>query len=525
MSVPSNLFHNQWINHYNHKDDDEAKRPRDITPVNIPSKQYVFDHIKESVSCRVEHEGQRQENVDCNIIITAPHDFATSSILSTVRIIGQYQTMINLDVTNINDRSTTEHQVFNMSNSAQSVKLFYCSLPPETLTHLIQQISDCNTIRKIQFHSMDLRPISSLVLANKTQLLCLHLKEAKMTQELIKHVCQQVGQLNHLEYLNMSKIHIAQIDLNLKNNAKLKEVDLSHTHMSRKQSIDLFGQINELNFIHKIKLSENNLAGCLSNFLPDPHPGLPELTDLDLASTAFNREDLLHLSKVTKNNKLPKLEFLDLSKNTLTGCLLTFLADPHPGLSELCYLYLNTTALNKGDLHHLSTITQNNKLPKLYWLQLSYNKMTGCLSSFLSVTHPGLPKLKKLDLISTDLNKEDLQHLADLMKAGKFPQLKVLDLDRALLGKRNELGPLTKLLGNCVKYHNTGLMISLKENNLSVQFQKKLADICAGTNVFPVLLESESTEKIRSKLEKIKNKVSCDQFYLNFILSQKRGQN
>ena len=66
---------------------------------------------------------------------------------------------------------------------------------------------------------------------------------------------------------------------------------------------------------------------------------------------------------------------LNLSQNTLTGCLSSFLPDAHPGLPQLGCLYLKGTALNKDDLHHLKHLLQDSKLPKLYVLHLEGNEL------------------------------------------------------------------------------------------------------------------------------------------------------
>ena len=73
-----------------------------------------------------------------------------------------------------------------------------------------------------------------------------------------------------------------------------------------------------------LNLSGNTLTGCLSSFLPDSHPGLPQLKKLDLGYTALKKEDLQQLLYITQHSKLPKLEELYLSGNTLTGYLSSF---------------------------------------------------------------------------------------------------------------------------------------------------------------------------------------------------------
>ena len=162
------------------------------------------------------------------------------------------------------------------------------------------------------------------------------------------------------------------------------------------------------------------------------------------------------------------LSKLDLSNNTLTGCLTSFLPDPHPELPELEHLHLVDTALNKEDLCHLLSMAY--KLPKLYSLNLSRNTLTGCLSSFLSDQHPGLPELKELHLELTRLNKDDLQHLTRLIQTHKLHALKELDLDDNNF--REIETDVEHLIETCVNYHLRWL--GMQGNNLSDSFREEL---------------------------------------------------
>ena len=459
--------------------------------------------MEEAVDCVIKHEEQKQGYEECSITIKSPDKLITKSLLLTIPSFGHYQTVNYLDLTNVRCDDVEEFEVFNISKNAQSIILQNCSLPPETLNHLIQQISHCNTISLIQ---TDLRPVSSFILTN--QIAHLNLDDTKMSAKRVRKVCQQITHLSNLEYLHLSQINLAAIDLDLRNMRKLKWLDLSDTRMSREQCIDVFGQINNLPSLCDIDMSSNNLTRCLSSFLPDPHPGLPKLKWIYLKNTSLHTDDLLHLSNIMKLNKLPKLLKLDLSYNTLTGCISKLLPDCHQGFPRLYLLYLKSTALSKEDLQHFSNITRSNKLPKLQFLNLSQNTLSGCLSSIIPDPHQGLPALRGLYLQSTALNEEDLQHLTNIMRACKLPRLEAIHLDHALHKIKDELGQLTNVLQTCVDCHKTRLTISLKNNNLPAQFRKEMVEPCAGTLVHPIFKESESTKKISTDPVKAADDVS-----------------
>ena len=423
----------------------------------------------------------------------------------------------------------SETDGFNLSENAQSLVLKSCRLPAQPLNRLMQKLSECNTICKIDLWNTSLEDLSPLTLRNKTSLTHLNLNKTKMSTELCKRICQQLTNITHLQYLSMAENDLSHISnftlskalrylnlqnikmsaelcqgilqqvtsiadlehLNMSNNdlshvskftlsnkKTLKYLNLENTHMSLTlyysiclQLTDLeslkqffvsredscykickdplpkcflsdkhlpthvcrhvLRQINRFSNLHDIEIIGSPLIGCLSSFLTDPHPGLPELKELTLKRTALHKEDLQHLFSIIQSNKLPTLWKLDLSNNTLTGCLSAFLPDPHPGLPKLTFLYLKQTDLNKDDLQHLLSVTY--KLPKLHELDLSGYTLTGCLSSFLTDPHPGLHEPKALNLRGTALNKDDLQHLSHITQSNKLPKLWGLDLSENTL--------------------------------------------------------------------------------------------
>ena len=216
----------------------------------------------------------------------------------------------------------------------------------------------------------------------------------------------------------LPNLHILDID-----NARLTKQDLHH----------LLGIAHKLPKLLILRLSHYTLTGCMSSFLPDPYPGLPELTELWLPNTSLNKDDLQHLLKIIMINKLPRLRWLDLSLNNLRGCLTSFLPDSHSRLPELEELYVTNAALTEEDLKHLLHIIY--KLPKLRYLYLSVSTLTGCLSNFLPDPYMGLMSLEVLYLDNTALNKEDMQHLSKITQCDKLPSLEQLNLSSNNLKK------------------------------------------------------------------------------------------
>ena len=363
LPVPKDLLHNQWINYYDHSEG----LIKDTSPVYVPSRWYQFHQMQAKVSCKIQHGDT--DVPECTISIIEPHITVTKDLLSICHRICQHQAVRNLHLFKVKCEDLPESHVFTISKNTESMEITFCILPAEILSHLMQQIKECSALRVLN----------------------------------------------------------------------------------------------------------------LSSMVPHLHQGLPELETLKLRSTGLNKEDLQHLSCITQSNKLPKLKILDLSWNTLTGCLTSFLPDPHPGLLELRESELAKTKLNKEDLQHLSHITQYNKLPSLQCLDLSFHTLTGCLTSFLPDPHPGLPELEKLDLNHTALNKEDLEHLTRLIQTHKLPGLKHLNLIGNRLSEMET--DFEHLIEACVTHHQREVKLSLWVTRLSGSFVKKWKQRCAGTKI------------------------------------------
>ena len=371
----------------------------------------------------------------------------------------------------------------------------------ELYKSVFEQLTDITHLEYLSMAENDLSQVSMFTLNNKKSLRYLDLENTKMSAELCRSICEQLTHITHLEHLNMSENDLSLVSmLTLNNKRSLRYLDLRNTHMSSAcyhtichQLTDLenleqfavsredsgymicgddlvpqcflsdeqlsthvcrrvFHQINQFSYLYSIEITDSPLTGCLSTFIPNHHPGLPYLFVLQLICTLLNKEDLQHLFNIIQVNKLPKLRCLDLSYNSLTGCLSSFLPDTHPGLPDLDMLHLKETSLNKEDVQYLSHIIQNNKLPKLRIVDLSENTLflTRCLSSFPIDPYLGIPNPGNLYLWTTALNKVDQQQFTHLIETKKVP----LDVDASRLSKR-DIELLIKVFETA--YQNLGL--------------------------------------------------------------------
>ena len=294
-------------------------------------------------------------------------------------------------------------------------------------------------------------------------------------------ICHRIFQHQTVRNLYLCGVNCEDLQephvFNISKNAE--GLTISFQKLSKQILSHWMQQINLCGALRVLDLRCTTVTDCLSGFLPDPHPGLPELRELCLSSTSLNKEDLCHLLSIAY--KLPALRILDLSRNTLTGCLSSCLPDPHPGLPELRELNLERTSLNKEDLQHISNITQSNKLPKLRILDLSHNTLTGCLSSVLPDNPHGLPELQKLNLGFTKLNKDDLHLLTHLIQTHKMAGLEELNLE---FNKFYDMeADVEHLIEACVTHHQRELRLKVWCNRLSVEFREKWRRRCARSKI------------------------------------------
>ena len=423
VQLPGHLLHNQHINYYDDYDHYDQNDYYENIPIYFSSKLYEFKNIV----LVTDHRGQESEIPECTLIISPePNVFEAlkQKIFSICQGIMRNQAVNNLFVANVESTDLPQTFAFNISKHIQILNLKWCDFPSQTLSHLMQQINECSTLRKIDLQCTTLQSVSSLTLSNKTSLTDLNLSGMHMSQELSRSVCHQLTYLTQLKHLDLSDNDLSLVDMiHLSNKPNLSYLDCQETKMSTKLSKDVMGQLTYTTYLRKLDLSGNSLRGCLTSLVPDPNPGLYQLKELKLCDTALNKDDLHHLSNAMFSNKLPNVGILDLSHNTLSGCLSSLLPDLHPELPELEELYLSCTALNKDDLQHLTHSIQTHKLPGLNHLELFVNKLSEM--------------------------ETDVEHMVH----------------------------------TCVTHHQRELYLWLLGNGLSDAFKKKWEQRCAGTKI------------------------------------------
>ena len=531
VKLPGDPRHNNNMYYYDHRnrsdnsddsDGGEEEKPRDPIPIAMASKLYEFCNVKKDIECDIKQGEKATELPDCSIRIYYPNKAMTNRLLSICQRISLRQSICDLYLSDVTCASLPEPRVFNISSNVRSLKIKNCTLPVSTFHHLIEQIGQWTKLHMknveerdgkaadVELMSVDFKPVdeSSVILTNctlsdrilnrlmqqipgsntmlgspntttdlptnNTRITHFNLRDTQLPEDVRRRIYDQLNGFLFLVHLDLSgNVLTGYLSRFLTDtqpgSSALEVLSLRSTEMNEVDMLH-FSHILQRNKLLKLQvldLSYNTLAGCLSNFIQDPHHGLPELFQLNLDSTALNKDDLQHLSYITQKNKLPKLRNIHLSKNTLTGLLSNFLPDTHSGLLSLEKLWLSDTHPNEEDAKHMLHMLQ--KLPKLQELYLNSNTLTGLLSNFLPDGQLGLPELVKLDLAHTELSKEDLMHLTWLIQFKKISGLHELDLHGNNFSEIEE--ELGELIESCVTFHPTDLELDLCDGNLSEGFQ------------------------------------------------------
>ena len=295
-------LHNKYINCYNHKEDDKKKRPRDTASIYVPSRLFVFHTMMDDVSTESTENLGNTDIAECAMSIVGPSTAVSKGLLSTCCGICDDQPITDLRIAEVNEPDHFDSNGFNLSKNIKSMSIRECQLSHEIQNHLLQQLSKGQS------------------------LIFLDLQDTYIAED------------GH---------HIANSINSWKVDRALQKVNLGYCAIPPDVCAELLQSLSICQQLTDLDLSGNNLAGGLFNFLPDPHPGLPSLTRLELNNTSLNKEDIQHLKNLIKMKKVPELRSLGLMGNRLHE-----MDEETEGLILTCLDYhtknLNLNIQNKG---------------------------------------------------------------------------------------------------------------------------------------------------------------------------------
>ena len=246
-----------------------------------------------------------------------------------------------------------------------------------------------------------------------------------------KHIVSQLHGCAQLEILDLGYTIGVPEELGhcISQMTSLRMLILTRCCVPPSMGSSLTSAISHCTMLTNLLLSGNFLGNCAVNLFTGP--GFPDLCQLSLQYTGMSKEDIQSFSTAVRHGKLPKLGALDLSLNSLTDCLVDLF--DHPDFTSLDTLLLNDTKVNVSDLSRLSEAAVEGKLGSLENLNLSDNKLTGCIGQLLS---SDIPSLKMLKLKNTQLCKNDMKGISKAVREGKLQKLEILQISGNILTNR-----------------------------------------------------------------------------------------
>ena len=267
-----------------------------------------------------------------------------------------------------------------------------------------------------------------------------------ISTQVFKHIYSELHGCSNVENMKLCDTKTLHVELGeaLKTMTSMKEVNMSRCNMTSEVSRSVMSGLSHCHNLIQLNLTRNTLTDCLVNLFKGNNIGFPVLKSLQLRATQLTGADLATVSDAVRCGKLPQLGILDLGVNELRGCIGDLLGgSDHPAFTTLQRLGLRNTQIKKSDVKSLSEATRHGKLPQLKELYLSENNLSGCTGDLLGEPdHPGFTSLQKLSPWDTGIEKSDVKSLSKATGCGKLPELEELYLSR-----NNLSGCIGDLLG------------------------------------------------------------------------------
>ena len=260
-------------------------------------------------------------------------------------------------------------------------------------------------------------------------------KDSSLLFAISSRIMAQLFDCERLEKLVFTENSISanmKLDRILAELIHLKELDLTGCGINAYDCEELMVALQQLPLLEAVKMSGNSMTGCVEALITQE--GLPCLRQFHLRDTKLGKDDAKILSEAVDSNLLPSLEDLDLADNNLKG----------------------------SDLQIFYGALQNKRLSHLKKLFLTRNALTGSFGDFIGGSdHVGFQALKELHLERTEPNEDDMVHLVDAIKKGRFPALSLLDLEWNKMSEKIKKTTVRDLIESCLTKYRRNLEFKL----------------------------------------------------------------
>ena len=361
------------------------------------------------------------------------------------RIIGQLTCSQKLELLHLEQVNAFPEEFsrsFSKMHSLKKLHLHQCQLKPEMFRAAAQDLLICKKLVAFNLSRTTDIPVEvGAALKMMTRLKTLKTRQCQMTAPVCESVAKGLSICQAIEHIDLSGNTLTNCVIYLLSGNKFSELKVLLLDNAELSADDLKsiakavsnGYIRKLNHL---KLSGNNLAGCIQNlFNEDDFPQFQALQWLQIDGTNINKSDVNCIAKAAEDGQLPLLRVLDASDNSIKSNAVDLLGDDnHTGYKNLEKLILKNVGLaesNKKDIGKISALINDKKLPKLRSLSLSENNLTNMYKNlFGELNHTGL---QRLYLQKTNLNREDVKSLSRVFQEQQLPNLQELTLSHNTL--------------------------------------------------------------------------------------------
>ena len=330
-----------------------------------------------------------------------------------------------------------------------------------------------------KYHHVTLPNISTTAISNYSVLeelvlqaltLSTSIKQLEMTNSTLpasiwEYLGQQLSQCEQLSEIDLHRMkHIpVQFCKTPSTTTSLRRVNLEHCKMSFDVSHILLSSLRHCKHLEEINLSDNTLTGCIRALLA-PTIVFPNIKILNLSCTKLNREDVTNLRQIITSTKTPKLKELNFSGNILSQILTKeFL------LPSLESLNLKNTSLNRDDMQCVCESVRCGHLPNLKHLKL--------LSLAADITLLDVSTFRSLETFHIywyEVSREDILNLSSAISRGTFSRKSKLELRHSNLNDlRDEVKNLIESLRSVANRRHK-IILELYGNDISSEYWKAM---------------------------------------------------
>ena len=460
----------------------------------------------------------REEAPECILWIQEPDAAATKSLFSTCSKISKRQPVTHLMIEDVICQHLTPEKDLTLSRNIQGVHAVNCNLPMRFWKKILHQLFDCVNLRSLWFANTNLHQLEQdldelFKNLDRTGLtkhqVWVVLKENKFSQKFVNkwnrtstgisckfddnsfHVPEfgededglAMDEINWLSrevhpgiQMNLSGENITAAVVNaLEISEPVEQLILRDCSISDGEVIEAFMKLFTHNFLTVLDLSGTKLGhNAMHISYIVAHGNLKQLLLRHCRISTMALDFILPLLSSYK-----ELTHLDLCENNLAAC------GHH--VAEFILAWGDKPALKELDLGHCSMTKEAcmelmlalGNCKSLTRLNMAGNSIQGCLNGFLPHPHEGLHSLQELNISQTGLNRDDLLHLAQLLK-NKLSCLSHLDLGNNSLHRIGDT--LVELVQSCITHHLRKLKLKLGSNSLSQGFINTVASLCNNTS-------------------------------------------